>query len=89
MAVSADGIPSLQIKIFIDYNLWPVTERVNHDRRADQRQRHEGEPNLRSGEILRSNRADLRADRCAGVHDERDQNIDVALDRVRQCSVAG
>ena len=33
-------------------------------------------------------RADLRADRRAGVHDERDQNIDVAFDRVRECSVA-
>ena len=32
------------------------------------------------GKILGRDRADLRADRRAGVHDQRDQNIDIAFD---------
>src|SRR4029077_15969329 len=53
------------------------------------RQWHEREPDFRAGEILRRNRADLRADGGPGVHNERDQNVDVAFDRMAEGSVAG
>src|SRR6266404_4769870 len=90
VALSAAGIPSLQIKIFMA-KLQFVTghECVNDNGGADQRQWHEGEPDFRTGEILRRNRADLSADGSAGVHDERDQNIDVAFDRMAEGSIAG
>src|SRR5882724_9090682 len=89
VALSAAGIPSLQIKIFMA-KLQFVTshECVNNDSRADQRQRNEGEPNFRAGEILRRNRADLRADGGPGVHNERDEDVDVAFDRMAEGSVA-
>ena len=54
LLLSVDCVPSLQIKIFIGYNLCPVTS-VDNDRCANQRQRHKREPNFWSGEILRSN----------------------------------
>ncbi len=62
---------------------------VNDNGRADQRERHEREPEFRAGKILSRNRADLRADRSAGVHDERDQDVDVAFDRVGKSPIAG
>src|SRR6266436_7582486 len=83
VALSAAGIPSLQIKIFMaKLQFGTGHERVNNDYGADQRERHEGEPNFRTGEILRRNRADLRANGGPGVHNERDQNVDVAFDRM-------
>src|SRR5882724_94679 len=90
VALSAAGIPSLQIKIFMA-KLQFVTghECVNDNGGADQRQRNEGEPNFRTGEILRRNRADLRANGGPGVHNERDENVDVAFDRVAEGSIAG
>src|SRR6266853_4255556 len=77
VAASAAGFPSLQIRIFIRLQFVAGHQRVNDDGRADQRQRDEGEPYFRAGKILSRDRADLSADRSAGVHDERDQNIDV------------
>ena len=62
-------------------------ERIDDYRRADQRQRHKSEADLRTRKILRSDHADLRPDHCAGVHDERDQNIHIALDGVSERSV--
>lgn len=64
-------------------------ECVDDDDGADQRQRHKGEPNFLAGKILGANGADLRADGRARVHDERDQNIDVAFDRMGERSVTG
>src|SRR5439155_20653010 len=64
-------------------------ERVNHDGRADQWQGDKGEPDFWSGKILRSNRADLCADDCTGMHDQRDQNVDVAFDRMSDRSITG
>ena len=69
--------------------LVPSQERVKDDAHSDQRQRHESEPDFRAGKILGRYRADLRADDRTGLHDERDQNIHVALDRVRERSVTG
>src|SRR5437879_11099186 len=90
VALSAAGIPSLQIKIFMA-KLQFVTghECVNNDGGADQRQGHESEPDFRAGEILRRNCADLRADGGPGVHNERDEDVDVAFDRVGEGSVTG
>src|SRR6266481_4107432 len=90
VALSAAGIPSLQIKIFMA-KLQFVTghERVNDNGGADQWQRYEREADFGTGKILGRNRADLSADRRARVHDECDQNIDVAFDRVSKGPVAG
>src|SRR5205085_6384020 len=88
VASSAAGLPSLQIKIFMSIlQLVSGEECVNNDCGADQRQRHKGEPDFRSRKILGRNRADLRADRRAGVHHERDQNIDVAFHGVSKSAV--
>src|SRR5205085_8201683 len=76
--LSAGSEPSLQIRIRIRLELVSGEEGVNDDGGADQRQWHESEPDLGTGEILGRDRADLRTNRGAGVHDERDQNIDVA-----------
>ena len=65
----------------------PGHERINDYRRADHRQRHKSEADLRASEILRGNHADLRPDDGAGVHDERNQDIHVALDGVSERSV--
>jgi len=45
--------------------------------RANQWERNKGEADFRASEILRRDRAQLRADGSAGVHDKRNQNIDV------------
>ncbi len=52
---------------------------VNDDGCADQRQRDKSESDFRAGEILRCERADLCANGRAGVHDQRDQDIDIAF----------
>ncbi len=57
-------------------------ERVNDDSHADQWQWNKSEPNFWSGKILCSDYTNLRPDDCPCVHDERDQNIYVALNRV-------
>src|SRR5437867_12049955 len=62
-------------------------ERVNHDGRTDQWQRDKGETDFRAGKILCSDCTDLCADDCAGMHDQRDQNVDVAFDRMSNRSV--
>ena len=49
---------------------------------ADQRQRNERQPDAGARKILRQRRADLRADGRAGVHDQRDQDVHVALQRM-------
>src|SRR5262250_1475358 len=69
--------------------LVPGQERVNDNGHSDQRQRHKSEPDFRAGKILGRYHADLCADDCAGVHNECDQNIDIALDCVSECSVTG
>src|SRR5439155_8564623 len=69
--------------------LVPAHERVNDDGHSDQWQRHKSEPDFRTGKILGSYHTYLRADDCAGVHNQGDQNIDVALDRVSERSVTG
>ena len=61
---------------------------VDDNSRSNQRKRHESQPDFRAGEILGSDRTDLRADGRAGMHDERNHDIDIALDRVRKRSVA-
>src|SRR5437899_7735645 len=82
VALSAAGIPSLQIKIFMA-KLQFVTghERVNDNGGADQWQGHEGETDFRAGKILGRNCADLRANGGPGVHNKGDQNVDIAFDR--------
>src|SRR5437762_718814 len=62
---------------------------VNDNGRADQRQRHKGEANLRAGEILRRYRTELRADGSAGMHHQGNQYVYVAFDRVGKGAVAG
>jgi hypothetical protein len=64
-------------------------QRVNNDGCANQWQRHESEPNFRASKILCRNGADLCANRCAGVHDQCDQNVHVAFYRVTECTVTG
>src|SRR4051794_17005244 len=86
IAVCAEGVPSLQSKIFM-LEFVARHKRVDNDCRTDQRQRHKSEADLRAREILRSDHADLRPDHCARVHDERDQNIYIALDGVSKRSV--
>src|SRR5437667_11226498 len=79
VALSAAGIPSLQIKIFMaKLQFVAGHEGVNDNGGADQRQRNEGQPNFRAGKILSRDRADLRADGGPGVHNERDEDVDVA-----------
>jgi hypothetical protein len=51
-------------------------EAVDDDSGADQRQRDEGDADAGAGEVLGQGRADLRADGRAGVHDERDEDVD-------------
>jgi len=63
--------------------------RINDNDCADQRQRNESEPNFRAGKILRRDGADLRADGSASVHNQRDQDVDVAFYCVAECAVAG
>src|SRR5437588_1619217 len=89
IGLSAGSVPSLQIRMRIKVKFVTGHERVNHDGRADQRQRDKSEPDFRSREILGRDRTDLRSDGRARMHDERDQNIDVAFDRVTERSVAG
>src|SRR5437588_12925841 len=80
VALSAAGIPSLQIKIFMaDLQFVACEQCVNDNGCADQWEGHEREPYFRTRKILSRDRADLRADRSAGVHHERDQNINVAF----------
>src|SRR5262249_4649396 len=67
----------------------PADHCVADNSYANQRQWDESEPDLRAGEILRSDRANLRADHRAGMHDERDQNIHVTLDGVSKRSITG
>src|SRR6267143_5640208 len=62
---------------------------INDNGCADQRQWNESEPNFRAGKILRRDGADLRADGCASVHNQRDQDVDVAFYCVAECAVAG
>ena len=62
---------------------------VNNDGRANQRQRHESEADFWTGKILGRDRADLRADGGAGVHNERDQNVHIAFHSVGERSVTG
>ena len=62
---------------------------VDDNGRADQRQWDESQPNLRTGEVLRGNSADLRANGRAGVHNQRDQNVHITFNRVAKCAVAG
>ncbi len=62
---------------------------INDDGCADQRQRHEREPNFWAGEVLCGNGTDLRADGRAGVHHERDQNVYIAFYRVAERSITG
>ena len=62
---------------------------INDNGCADQRQRNESEPNFRAGKILRRDGADLRADRRACIHDQRDQNVYVPFNRVAECAVTG
>src|SRR5438270_9998415 len=89
IGLSAGSVPSLQIRMRIKLKFVTGHKRVNHDGRADQWQRNKSEPDFWSREILGRDRADLRPDRRAGVHDQRDQNIDVAFDRVTERSVTG
>src|SRR5919204_4574883 len=78
VAVSDAGLPSLQIKMFIaNSQLAARDQGINNDDGADQRQRHKRQADLRPGEVLGRNRPNLRANGGAGVHDQRDQNIDV------------
>src|SRR5437870_9888176 len=70
IAVSADCVPSLQIKIFIGLEFVSGHERINHDGRADQWQRDKGKTDFRTGKILCRDCAYLRADGCARVHDQ-------------------
>ena len=62
---------------------------VNDNGRADQRKRNESETNFRTREILGRDSADLCADGGAGVHNERNKNIDIAFDGVGESAVAG
>src|SRR3954463_12396531 len=87
--LSAGSVPSLQIRIRIRLEFVSGEEGVNDDGRADQRQRDKGEPDFGAGEILGRDRSDLRANRRSGMHDEGDQNIDVAFERVTERSIAG
>ena len=81
---------AVAFKVFMaELQFMACEKRVNDNGRADQWQRHEREPDFRAGKILSRNRADLRAYRSAGVHHERDQNINVAFDRVGKSSIAG
>src|SRR6266852_7911680 len=52
VALSAAGFPSLQIRIFIRLQFVAGHQRVNDDGCADERQRHERQPDFRAGEIL-------------------------------------
>lgn len=60
---------------------------VNDDGRADERKWDEGETNFRPSKILRRDGAELRADSSARVHDQRNENVDIAFDRVSKRSV--
>lgn len=62
---------------------------VYDDDYANQGQGNESEANLRAGKVLRRDRADLRANGRASVHNQGDQNIDVAFHRVAKGAVAG
>ena len=64
-------------------------QRVNDNAGADERKRNKGEPNFRASKLLGGDRADLRTHGGAGIHHQGDQNIDVALDRVGECPIAG
>ena len=67
----------------------PAHQSVDHDGRADQRERNKGQPNFWPGKVLRGNGANLRADGRARVHDQRDQDVHVAFGRMAKCSVTG
>ena len=62
---------------------------INHDDGANQRQRHERQPNFWTRKILRGDGADLRANRRASVHDQRDQNVHITFHRMAKGSVTG
>ena len=56
---------------------------------ANQWQRNESEPNLWTGKILRRDSADLCTNGRASVHNQRNQDIHIAFNRVAECAVAG
>ena len=62
---------------------------VNQKHRSDQWQRDKSHPDARTAKKLRCGRADLSADGRPGVHHQRNQNVHIALERVREGSVAG
>ena len=62
---------------------------VNDNGRADQWKRDESKANLGAGEILGRDCAKLCPDRSAGVHHQRNQNINIAFDGVGKGAVAG
>ena len=59
----------------------PFQESVQDDGDADQGQGNEGQADARATEILGESRADLRAHRAPGVHDQGDKDIDVQAAR--------
>src|SRR2546421_3157755 len=87
--LSAGSVPSLQIRMRISLEFVAGHERINDNSRSNQRQWDKGEPNFRARKILGRDGADLGADRRSGVHHQRDQDIDVALDGVAEGPIAG
>src|SRR5437762_10699184 len=92
MAFSAWLEPSLQKSIFSappSLRMVPGQQAVNDNTRPNQRQRHEGQPNARAGEIGGGRRSNLRPNGRARVHHQGDQNIDITFDGMSKRAIAG
>src|SRR5881394_4452450 len=96
IALSACSEPSLQINIFIfktfpDYSFSRMSAQqpMNDNHRPDQWKRNKGHADARPDKKLRAGGPDLRANGSAGVHDQRNQNIHIAFERVTDRAVAG
>src|ERR1039457_365495 len=92
-AFSAWLEPSLQKRIFMGvvilFEMVARDQAIDDQAGTEERQRHEREPDAHAVKILGQGRADLRADGCARVHDQRDEDVHVAFEGVGERSIAG
>ena len=65
----------------------PGKQGIEDNGDANQWHWDEEKADLRAGEVLGEDRADLGADGCAGVHDESDEDVDIAFEGMAESSV--
>src|SRR5690349_17189574 len=89
IACSACSEPSVQIRIFMSLCRVARQQTMDEHRRPNERQRDECHTDALADKKLCEGGADLSADGRAGVHHQRDENIDIAFLSVTEGAVAG